>query len=532
MKTSEEFRDSIYEKHGVKLAVRKRRRRQAMVCIPLAFLLVLGSVFLPQVLTGANLPFARSGRIPLMLQVGRPSDPTESEFADDLIAKIDELAQKRQELMDELEALTAEQEDAARKAVEEMEKEADDLRAKVQGEREIDPVFSDAVNQFARDSAVLLSENFEENACYSPLSMYYALALSSCGARGQTKYEFQDVLHAETEWEAGMGGWTAKQCGNYYRQHYHEDETSTFRLENSLWLDGRFAFGDKFISYAENDFYSSLFQVDFSDPDLGDEMTKWVSDQTDGQLSPAFTFEENQMLYLMNTVLYEAEWNYRFSPKNNTQDEFHKADGSTVTAEFMNRDYSADRYYEGNGFVSASLPLKSHDRMVFVLPDPGVSTEELLSDPALFEEMFLSRPDSENNMALVRWSIPKFDFTCEYDMRGTLMGLGLERAFDPVLADFTGMGEKLEMYLAETMQNVRISVNEDGVTAAAYTEMVFDETAIYAEKAVDMVLDRPFLFAILSNDVTAEDDNAETVVFVGVCGDPTASGTGSAAAAS
>ena len=520
MKSPEEFRNQVYEKHGVKLAVRKRRMRRAMVCVPLALLIVLSSVFLPRVLTGIDLPFARAGRIPLMLQVGRPADPTESKFADDLTSKIDKLEQERQRLLEEQE------EEAARKAVEEMEKEVDDLRAKFKGEREISPNFSNVVNQFARDSAVLLSESFKDNACYSPLSMYYALALTSCGAGGKTKEEFQNILYAED-------GWVANECGKYYRQHYHEDETGTFRLENSLWLDGNFAFGDKFISYAEDDFYSSLFQVDFSDPDLGNEMTKWVSDQTDGLLSPTFTFQDHQMLYLLNTILFEAEWNHRFFPENNTQGEFRKADGTTVTTEFMNQGYAPDGgYYKGDGFVSASLLLKSGDRMVFVLPDPGVSTEELISDPDLFDEMFLSEPKFEDRSALVSWSIPKFDFTCGYDMHDTLVGLGLHRAFDQVLADFSDMG-KLEMYLSETSQDVRISVNENGVTAAAYTEMAFDETAIaYTNNTLDMVLDRPFLFAILSKDQTTEDTNSETLLFVGVCGDPTASGTGSAAAAS
>ena len=517
MKSPEEFRKSVYEKQTVKVAVRNRRRKQAMVCVPLAFLIVLGSVFLPRVWTGGNLPFLRSGKIPLMLQVASPAVPASIGLSEDQTGLSEDQAAKVELLEKVLEEATTEQEEEeAKKAIEEIEKEAAKERAKV----EIDPAFSKSVNQFARDSAVLLSKDFAENACYSPLSMYYALALTGCGAGGQTKEEIQNILYAEDDWAAG-------QCGRYYSQHYHDDETGTFRLENSLWLDGRYAFGDQFISYAENDFFSSLFQVDFSDPTLGDEMTKWVSEQTDGQLSPTFTFEDHQMLYLLNTILYETQWSNCFLEENNTREDFHKADGSVVTAEFMHQTEFA-RYYKKNGYTGASLPLRNGDRMVFVLPDEGVSTEELLSDPALFEELFFGGQPDE--VSVVRWSIPKFDFTCEYDLQNTLKDLGVNRAFDQVLADFSDMG-KLEMYLSETSQTIHIGVGENGISSKApkYYSEISDCYGIKTE----MVLDRPFLFAVLTGDVTWDGGNSETLLYVGVCGDPAASGQpGSAAAAS
>ena len=541
MKTSEEFRNKVYEKHGVQLAVRKRRRHQAMVCVPLAFLIVLSSVFLPRLLTGGTLPVARTGKIPLMLQVGNPAPPTDlrqlsigtsaEERLDIMLSALSEsdheLAEELTKEREALEEQLSRQKEASLEEVREMQQAEQEMLQRMteltKGEISIDPAFSDSVNQFARDSAVWLSKDFGENGCYSPLSMYYALALTSCGAGGKTKEEFQNVLYAKDDW-------AAEQCGRFYRQHYHKGEDGTFRLENSLWLDGNYSFGDKFISYAEDDFYSSLFQVDFSDPELSGEMTKWISDRTDGLLSPAFTFEDHQMLYILNTVLFASEWVDHFTPANNTRDTFTKADGSTVTAEFMNRDYEPLRYNRGNGFVSASLPLKSGDQMVFVLPDPGVSTGELLSDPDLFEEMFFSSWEKQKH-ADVRWSIPKFSFDCEYDLQNTLKSMGLNRAFDEVAADFSDMG-KLAMYLSQTTQGVHIDVNEDGVTAAAYTAIgAVAGSGVTVKERIDMVLDRPFLFAIVSRDETTADEYSETLLFVGACGDPTASGAGSAAAA-
>ena len=102
---------------------------------------------------------------------------------------------------------------------------------------------------------------------------------------------------------------------------------------------------------------------------------------TGGLLNPKFTFSEEQMLSIINTVYYNAQWSDQFSQEYNTNEEFHKADGSTVTAEFMHMGKGFGRAYEGTGFTRASLSLRNGDEMIFILPDEGVSTEELLSRP-------------------------------------------------------------------------------------------------------------------------------------------------------
>lgn len=466
MKTSEEFRASVYQKQIRQLAARKRMKKQAMLCIPLAVLVVLGSIFAPRLLTRNNL---RTGQIPLLLQVGNPVSPKEENTA-------------KSNLL-------------------------------------LDADFTVSLNEFARDSTVLLSPDFSENACYSPLSLYYALALTASGAGGETRDEFRSVLHDKGD------GWAEEQCGKYYRQHFHDNEESKFWLANSLWIDGHYTFHENFIKGAEQNFYSALFQADFTDPALAEEMTKWVSENTGGLLKPEFEFSKNQMLSVINTIYYNAQWSEQFSREYNTKEEFHKANGSTVTAEFMHTGESFGSAYEGNGFTRASLSLRHSGEMVFILPDEGVSTTELLSDPAAFEEMFYPKAYEEFTSCQLSWSVPKFSFGCEHDLKDMLISLGLETAFDLSTADFSGISI-IEPYLSEAKQGTHIGINEDGVEAAAYTEIGLDAgAAMPPEKLIEMRLDRPFLFAILSRDTTDQPESPmdSSLLFVGVCGDPTAS---------
>lgn len=534
MKTCEEFMAEIYKKRDQKLAQRKRRQKWAAACLPLAVLLILGGVFGSTRLGGGEGVYQRysaaADSIPRLLQVGKPTAPTELNGYDLWDWAMLERASYENTKSEPSpspsaggnEAVSSSAYAAEDKAETTEETEEERPRALAEAVL-IDEDFPAALNDFARDSTVLLSESFGENGCYSPLSLYYALALCGSGAGGSTEQDFQNLLYDKGN------GWAQKQCGNYYRQHYCSTESKKFQLANSLWLDGHYSFEDDFITGAQDDFYSALFQADFTDPALGEEMTKWVSENTNGLLQPGFEFSDDQMLSIINTVYYSAQWTDEFLEENNTEENFYKADGSAVQTEFMhNTDLNS--VYKGKNFLRASLYLRGRDEMIFILPDEGVSPKELLNDPAAFEEMFYSQNREKYTYCRIEWSVPKFSFNSEYDLSHMLQALGLKNAFNPKAADFSNMSPD-QPYLSQARQGTRIGIDEVGVEAAAYTELAMNAGAAMPEETIEMNLDRPFLFAILGNNTTVEErtndpsvPDSDSILFVGVCGDPTAAG--------
>ena len=62
----------------------------------------------------------------------------------------------------------------------------DDVEGRIarREENQVPESFLEAVRQFSWGSAALLLEETEENRNYSPLSLYYALALAAQGASG------------------------------------------------------------------------------------------------------------------------------------------------------------------------------------------------------------------------------------------------------------------------------------------------------------------------------------------------------------
>lgn len=172
--------------------------------------------------------------------------------------------------------------------------------------------------------------------------------------------------------------------------------------------------------------------------------------------------------------------------------------------------------------------MQNGSEMIFILPEEGVDPHGLISDPTAFEDMFFPKAEEEFTECKVSWSVPKFSFDCEYDLKDTLRKLGLETALDRERADFSGMdgGENEDnIYLSRSRQSIHVCIDENGIGAATYTLVAMQSDGINApsDKTVEMVLDRPFLFAVVNQDTTLESDkNAGSLIFVGICGVPTA----------
>lgn len=492
MKTAQGFKQGVLEKYQARLTARKKVRRWAagLICVFLLPAVITCGYLALTSSQGTGQALSGKGVIPRSLQVAKPQAPKDLSSMSLFVNE---------------EAYSEGEWEVRRKA-----REANFLEAE----------FPQAVNAMARDCTSLLLDDFQENACFSPLSLYYALALTGTGASGETRQEFLDALHAPDL------DWVSDQCGKFYRLHYRDNEISRLLLANSLWLDGRCEFQEDFLAGAEEDFYSSLFQADFTDPALNGDITDWISENTGGLLSPQFEFTGEERLAIINTLYLYAQWTDEFLEENTSQDTFTRADGTEVTADFMHKTEQCGSVLRGENFTRASLGLRDVGEMIFILPDEGTSPADLLSDPSAFAEMFFPAGWEKFYQPKIEWSLPKFSIDAEYDLTRVLAGLGLETAFDPERADFSAMASD-PLFLSCARQGTHIGIDENGVEAAAYTTILMTGEGAPPDEIVQMDLNRPFLFAILSSDTLQtekEDEYASsgTLLFVGVCGDPTA----------
>lgn len=404
----------------------------------------------------------------------------------------------------------------------------EDERYEARRSRKVPERFEEAYGSFAfRTASEVLGKDSQVNTAYSPLGFYYALAMSAQGAAGQTRQELLALLgYPETEEPDGSGtepGALARDCQIAFQALYHvpnpanikKDEWGelpsealyNLRIANSLWADHALNLKQEFADQAARYFYSDIFRADLKEPETAGAMADWVKERTGGMIVPGpEPVPEGELLSLRNTVSYYDEWIDRFNKDKTEADVFTTAEGTQVTCDFMNRVMDSHGFRRGENFTSSVLSLKNGS-MEFVLPDEGVDVRELVKSPEILKEV-LEGTDGQG-MGEVVWKVPKFSYGSSMKLSGNLERLGVQKAFGGD-ADFSRISDDKPLGISGVSQDVHIAIDENGVEAAAFTEIAYAGAAIPKGRA-DMVLDRPFLYAIRSQG---------QILFVGICGNP------------
>ena len=180
---------------------------------------------------------------------------------------------------------------------------------------------------------------------------------------------------------------------------------------------------------------------------------------------------------------------------------------------FMNQTLSYGPYFWGEDFGAVQLHLSDRSKMWLILPDEGLSPEDLLDSGHALNLILGDVSLYENQKSLrVNLSMPKFDIVGDSQLNNAIQELGITSVFDPAAADFTPILPDTGAWLDSVKHAARVKVDEEGVEAAAYTAMMIAGAAMPPEEEMDFVLDRPFLFVITSQD--------SLPLFAGVVNDP------------
>ncbi len=356
--------------------------------------------------------------------------------------------------------------------------------------------YADSADGFFRDSIrTFLADCGTENTACSPLSVYMALSMLAESTGGGSRQQILDAL--------GAGSIEAlrTQAGQIWNAHYRTEETAAMTLANSLWLDEGYDYAPTAVDTLAESYYASVYQGDLGTDQMNKALQGWVNEQTKKLLkeqASGLELDKDCILALASTIYYNVQWSTNFNGKRNESGIFHTPSGD-VEATYLRQDF-ARSYSYGEGFSAVSLWLRDGGRMWLVLPDEGMSAQELLNTQAL--DLIFAPDTVQSTNIIVHLSVPKFDIASQSDLVGDLKKLGITDVSDPATADFSPMIlSQAQPYLGEAQHAARVAIDENGVTAAGYTVLdVNDAAAMPPDGEIDFILDRPFLFIIESDD--------------------------------
>ncbi len=378
-----------------------------------------------------------------------------------------------------------------------------DIEAKlsIQEDNRVSKEGLDALEQFSMHTASRILSEGKGNTLYSPYSLYIALALAASGAEGATQKEMLSLLGG---YSPGNITRLAAETGKLIRLLHTDNEIGRLKTANSLWIQKGHMFKKDYEDVAAGSFYASLHAADFSQKETADNMGEWVREHTGGQITPTIRPDPQQVMAILNTLDFKDEWSDAFNESQTGQGVFYPEDGGQLTAAFMSRNYYTADYVKGDRFASATLRLKNGGAMTFVLPDKGVSVKEVVATPEKTRSLL---PASGKTTYKLNLKVPKFDYSSELELVHALEALGMKTPFTEQ-ADFSRMSTT-SAYISQITQNAHIAVDEKGVEAAAFTQLMMAGSGLPKGEPAELILDRPFLYSITAAN--------GTVLFTGIC---------------
>ncbi len=331
------------------------------------------------------------------------------------------------------------------------------------------------------------------NLFFSPYSLHTAFAMAYEGAKGKTAKEIASVfsMPAKTaDLRKGLAGLgkdlSAAAAG------------AEFAQANSFWAQDGYKFLPAYLAALRKDYSAEARNVNFQ---TGTEAARlainsWTEERTKGKIKDLFkegALTPLTRLVLVNAVYFKGKWQEPFKKEMTMEADFTRSDGQKVKAQLMSfpgtRDFA---YGESGDFQLLRLPYQGGGlAMLIALPKAGKSLAEASKgfDAAALEQMRKALSEQK-----VKVFLPRFTFSSDFDLNGTLGALGMPTAFTDA-ADFSGMDGTRKLYIQRAVHKAFIEVNEEGTEAAAATAIAMGLKSMAFDMQVFRA-DRPFLFFI------------------------------------
>jgi serpin B len=345
---------------------------------------------------------------------------------------------------------------------------------------------------FGATIAEFLSGSNEKNVVYSPLNVYMALAMTAEMTDGESRAQILALL-GENDIET-----LRHEANTVWNATYVDDGSKKALLASSLWLSDNIGFNQSTLDIIAENYYASAFRGTMGSKEYTTAYKNWKNEQTDNLLEDSVNNLElsaETILALATTVNFFARWDIEFREKNNKELVFHGTSGDKET-EFMYASYDSS-YFWGEKFSAVAQSFTDGGTMYFILPDEGISPEELLENEEAMQ--FIIGANRKNNQYLkVNRSIPKFDVASELDLIGGLQNLGVTDIFSFEASDFTPLTNDTDVAISKATHGARVMIDEEGCKAVAFTALEYAGSPPPPDEIVDFVLDRPFIFVITS----------------------------------
>jgi len=381
----------------------------------------------------------------------------------------------------------------------------------------------------AADSATLASDNQafaidayrklaaeRDNLVFSPASISIALAMTYAGAVGTTASEMAAAMHFSLPPDRLHPAFDALDLALSARGEGKlgaDGGPMRLHVVNAAWAERTYTFKSEYLDVLGTNYGAGINLLDFINGFEPSRVTinDWVAEKTEQRIKdllPEGSITTLTRLVLTNAVYFNAAWLRPFDALNTHDSTFTALDGSSVPAKIMGEEFSSIPAVQTTGYTAFALPYQDERlSMLFVVPDAGTFTSfEASLDTAKLDGIVTSLVEQQ-----VALSMPRFRIESSAELGKMMQQLGMQAAFQPGVADFSGMDGTQYLYISNILHKAFIDVAEKGTEAAAATAVVLSGRGMPSGLIINV--NRPFLYVL-------RDQPTGAILFMGRVVDP------------
>ncbi|ECF8727460.1 serpin family protein, partial [Salmonella enterica] len=304
------------------------------------------------------------------------------------------------------------------------------------------------------------------NLLISPYSIAAAIGMAYNGSVGETRQEMAEVM-----------GWSGLEMERVNASQAalqqlltHPGNGIEIGIANSMWMKDGIPVEETYKTTIQQTYEAELRILNGQPTQAKEEINQWVKQHTEGMIPNLMQEppEKEALMILVNAIAFDGNWMDEFDPEYTTDDEFKLANGKALSVPMMHQKKQF-QYSENKDWQAVRLPYgEGQMHLLVVLPREGRTLDQV-------QQQLLDAPkrlDADSEYRLVELSLPRFRAEYGVNLRETLQQMGMEMAFDPYAANFTGMispGPNLQAYIGQIQHHAVMEVNEQGTVAAAST---------------------------------------------------------------
>ncbi|MCH5171650.1 MAG: hypothetical protein J1F31_02310 [Erysipelotrichales bacterium] len=336
------------------------------------------------------------------------------------------------------------------------------------------------------DSYLNRYDDRSNNVAISPLSLFFALAMTSECSANNSQTEILNALNMTTsdlrENLPILYGLENSTIYSYDDEKHEDVPQSIKDLNNSIWFSKEVNKSQSTLDDLANYYFVDSYETDFlnNNKKANDDFKKYVKDKTRGLINPSFDLDNNTLLVLLNTFYLKDLWNQMGNdlPLTDKCYAFNSRvqDCSVPLVQLMEGKFIGGRALNTDTYSSFFTRTLSGLRIHFLMPNNNYDLEDVFTRKNINDILNLKNYEYSNDELKEEYYtetyFPSFEASCDLDISPLLKeDFAINDIFNSTKADFTNISTD-EMCVSQVMHQARLKVERKGIEGAAITAVI------------------------------------------------------------